>query len=328
MALLLPAIPAQAVWNGSLDGDRHPNVGVTYPEGSNPDGDLAGGLQDLPDSGDYCSGVLIAPTLVLVGEDGCFFDPWDFDPKDGDAEYGYVSFDPDYTPPEQENGDPYAPGTFPEDYPNDKPCREPCSRGEVVAVQDGIAVLRLDEAVAAITPAMLPAFRALDDLKGRKLTTVGYGDFGNECDDDGCFFAMERRVGTLRVESVGAKRITIAPVGGTFPCYEDGSGNFLGTGNQENRDVVVALTWHSANCGEKPVKMDLLRLDRGKARDLLCSPQFADELAASPLCAKKNASAQSASADDGSTPSASLAQPSPHKHKSGGKHRGKGKHRG
>ncbi len=312
IGLSLPALPARAVWNGDLDGNDHPHVGITYTEVTNPKGDLAGGLPDIA-SGDYCSGVLIASTLVLTAAD-CFNDPWD-----GPA---YVSFATDYDPPDQVNGDPYAPGTFPEDYPGGKGCAEPCYRGQVILASQGtvgpdrFAVIRLEEAVVGVTPAVLPAFKSLGDIGGEELTTVGYGDFGDECDDDGCVFPFVRRSGDLAVDAVKAKELRVSAVDGQYPCFDAGGGNFLDTGSDE---VLAALT-NTFDCAEQT---QVLRLDTVNARNFLCSAQF-PELSGSALCGASAVASQAARADEAEQ-TADRQHNGKSKHKKGKQQRGKGK---
>jgi hypothetical protein len=54
-ALLLIAVPVQAITYGEPDGTRHPNVGGLVAAAQYPDGTWL-----------YCSGTLISPTVFLT----------------------------------------------------------------------------------------------------------------------------------------------------------------------------------------------------------------------------------------------------------------------
>src|SRR3954470_8413685 len=80
----LLATPVQAITNGTLDGDAHPNVGAVIA--------IYTPISDKPIV--WCSGTLVAPTLFLtaahcVADDpdltilGVTFDPAPVDPKTG-----------------------------------------------------------------------------------------------------------------------------------------------------------------------------------------------------------------------------------------------------
>ena len=63
VGLLLPALPARAVFNGTYDEfNNYPNVGIVFSERDGP------GNAGPPDiiSGNPCNGVLIAPQFVLT----------------------------------------------------------------------------------------------------------------------------------------------------------------------------------------------------------------------------------------------------------------------
>lgn len=196
-ALLLPAIPARAVYHGDLTGERFSNVGIVFMERTSPKDETTGG--GPPEVWDHCTGVLIANNLVLTAGT-CANDPWD--------KFAYFSPVDDYNPTydwgeKDENGD-YRPFAY--DYstpdPNDRLapwnkhvpiCREPCYRGEVVRASSSgvgghnLAVLRFKENIAEeldIDPAALPAYDSLNGLQGQRVTTVGYGDVG--CEGPGC----------------------------------------------------------------------------------------------------------------------------------------------
>src|SRR6478609_9551693 len=140
LAVLLPAVPAAAITNGTTDGGAHPNVGGLVSATQYPDGTWL-----------YCSGTLIAPTVFLTAAH-C---------AEGDRVR--VTFDPDY-----QDGDRVYPGTFHAD---------PAYPGPTSDAHD-IAVVVLDKAVKGITPALLPKANSLSTLPStQQFTSVGYGAY-------------------------------------------------------------------------------------------------------------------------------------------------------
>lgn len=337
VGLLLPALPARAVFDGTIDaGNEYPNVGVVFTERTNPRNDVTGGGPAFLVDGDHCNGVLIAEQLVLTIA-ACVSDRWD--------DFAYVSFAADYDPlydyggtddegnplPFLEvDGEPLAPWDEGDDI-----CREPCYRGEVIRASSSfkgnnwLAVLRLDESpteVEGIEPAPLPALGTLAGLLGEDVTSVGYNDVACEsdaasgepwdCDDVEDFFdtpfennqivgrhihLTERRFDTMEVTNVTKDLLDVEAV---LNCDDLGGGSFDDTG------TLVAMN-HAQSCDETVVR----RLDTNHARNFLCTKEF-PELSGSALCG--GAAAKSVPADDGEQ-SADRQQ----KGKSEGKHKGK-----
>jgi hypothetical protein len=345
VALLLPGVPAGAIYNGTLDDDpaipgddsAFSNVGFVFAERTSRQNETTrGGPPDVIDGngqGDFCSGVLIAPTLVITAEFCSVTESW--------SKYAYFSPVPDYDPlydwgKKDDGGNqlPFAPDfstQYPDD-PLDPPddvlapwvkgdaiCREPCYRGKVIRGARHFVVLRLEEEVVGIEPAVLPEHRSLDGLLGELVTSVGYGNL--VCEGDAGEFAcpgppeaidevfpdgsewIETNITPGRVVHLHERRFTVMEVEEPtlvkpnkrhrflqlrwtedgFHCEEDlGGGNFLGT---EPGGVLAALTYNHV-CDDQIVA---LRLDTSNARNFLCSKQFRHELGDSPLCAGKKA---------------------------------------
>ena len=206
-ALLLIAVPAQAITNGEPDGTRHPNVGGLVSATQYPDGTWI-----------YCSGTLISPTVFLTAAH-C---------DEGTAQVT-VTFDPAY-----EAGDQTYTGTWHADPLFSKKQNDP----------HDLAVVVFDEPVAGITPARLPAAGSLANLdKSQQFTSVGYGAYEvtNQPGGHRLLYNDVRMVavGTLNAINPAWLRISMNPAtgnGGT--CYGDSGGpNFLGT-----TDVLAAIT--------------------------------------------------------------------------------------
>ena len=199
VTLLLPAIPAKAVYNGILDGNnRYSNVGFVFTERTNPHNDVTGGgPPDVLDD-DLCDGVLIAADLVLTAG-SCVNDPWDdyayFSPvPDFDPLYDYGATDDGNQLPFLDDLRPYQKG--------DNICDpETCFRGKIIKASSSfvgghdLAVLKLSVDLVkklGIKPAQLPAYNSLNNLVGAQFTIVGYGHVncaGGGCPpDDDVFF--------------------------------------------------------------------------------------------------------------------------------------------
>ncbi len=206
-ALLLVAVPAQAITNGEPDGTRHPNVGGLVAAAQYSDGTWI-----------YCSGTLISPTVFLTAahcDEGTAQVTVTFDPA-------YAAGDKTYT------GTWYADPLFSQqqDDPHD------------------LAVVVFDKPVKGITPARLPAAGALANLSNtQQFTSVGYGAYEVTNQPGGHRFLYNdvRMVatGTLNAINPAWLRISMNPAtdnGGT--CYGDSGGpNFLGA-----TDVLAATT--------------------------------------------------------------------------------------
>lgn len=206
-ALLLVAVPAQAITNGAPDGTGHPNVGGLVSAVQYPDGTWL-----------YCSGTLISPTVFLTAAH-C---------DEGTAQVT-VTFDPAY-----EAGDQTYTGTWYADPLFSKKQNDP----------HDLAVVVFDAPVAGITPARLPAEGALENLdKSQQFTSVGYGAYAVTNQPGGHRLLYDDvhmvAVGTLNAVNPAWLRISMNPAkgdGGT--CYGDSGGpNFLGT-----TDILAATT--------------------------------------------------------------------------------------
>jgi V8-like Glu-specific endopeptidase len=231
-AVLLPAAPAGAITNGTVDGNGHPSTGGLVSPTQYSDGTWL-----------YCSGTLISPTVFLTAAHCA-----------EDGERVGVTFDPDY-----EAGDKVYYGTFQAD---------PLYPGNSSDSHD-IAVVVLDRAVKGITPALLPTADSLSGLSSTQtFTSVGYGAYEvtNEPGGHRYLYDDVRMVatGTLNAINKTWLRISGNPAtgdGGT--CYGDSGGpNFLGTTN-----VIAGITiTGDAVCRSTNV---VYRLDTESARAFL-----------------------------------------------------------
>ncbi len=232
LAALLPAAPAGAITNGTVDGTGHPNVGGLVSPTQYSDGTWL-----------YCSGTLISPTVFLTaahcGEEG---------------ERVGVTFDPDYVA-----GDKVYYGTFHADplYPG------PTSDGH------DIAVVVLDRAVKGIEPALLPAAGSLSNLSAtQQFTSVGYGAYQVTNSPGGHQYLYNDvrlvATGTLNATNTTWLRISMnASTGNGGTCYGDSGGpNFLGT----TRIVAAITITGDAVCRSTNVDY---RLDTATARAFL-----------------------------------------------------------
>src|SRR5687768_8373003 len=140
-AVLLPAAPAGAITNGTVDGNGHPSTGGLVSPTQYDDGTWL-----------YCSGTLISPTVFLTAAHCA-----------EDGERVAVTFDPAY-----EAGDKVYAGTFEADPAYNQSQSDP----------HDIAVVVFDKPVRGIAPATLPEAGSLDDLAStQQFTSVGYGAY-------------------------------------------------------------------------------------------------------------------------------------------------------
>ena len=231
-AVLLPAAPAGAITNGTVDGTRHPSTGGLVSPTQYSDGTWL-----------YCSGTLISPTVFLTAAHCA-----------EDGERVGVTFDPDY-----EAGDKVYYGTFQAD---------PLYPGSSSDSHD-IAVVVLDRAVKGITPALLPRAGSLSGLSAtQQFTSVGYGAYEvtNEPGGHGYLYDDVRMVATGTLNAVNKTWLRIsmnASTGNGGTCYGDSGGpNFLGTTN-----VIAGITiTGDAVCRSTNV---VYRLDTPSARAFL-----------------------------------------------------------
>ncbi len=229
---LMVAVPAAAITDGVVDGNRHPNVGGLVAPTQYSDGTWL-----------YCSGTLISPTIFLTAAHCA-----------EDGELVGVTFDADYVA-----GDKVYYGTFEADL----------LYNQAQSDTHDIAVVVFDRAVRGITPALLPEADSLSSLSGtQKFTSVGYGAYEVTNSPGGHQYLYNdvRMVatGTLNATNKTWLRISMNPArgdGGT--CYGDSGGpNFLGT-----TDIVAATTiTGDAVCRSTNV---VYRLDTVAARTFL-----------------------------------------------------------
>jgi V8-like Glu-specific endopeptidase len=231
-AVLLPAAPAGAITNGTVDGNGHPSTGGLVSPTQYSDGTWL-----------YCSGTLISPTVFLTAAHCA-----------EDGERVGVTFDPDY-----EAGDKVYYGTFQAD---------PLYPGNSSDSHD-IAVVVLDRAVKGITPALLPTADSLSGLSSTQtFTSVGYGAYEvtNEPGGHRYLYDDVRMVATGTLNAINKTWLRIsmnASTGNGGTCYGDSGGpNFLGTTN-----VIAAITiTGDAVCRSTNV---VYRLDTESARAFL-----------------------------------------------------------
>jgi hypothetical protein len=247
----LLAMSAQAITNGQLDGNRHPNVGALLFDWdpTHPGLDVA------------CSGTLIAPTVFLTA---AHCDP---DPSLANAEV-WVSFDPDVYAPETV----LYHGTF-------VPDPEFTWKHVLGTDTHDIAVVLLDTAPTGNTPARLPQAGLLDLLKaagilnGLKFTAVGYGipavTFGGGRPTASPIDGARRYAVSdfLGLSPVWLTLLQNPQTGNGGSCAGDSGGpHFLGAGSSET-DIVVATTVTGG--GICNATSDTYRLDTDSARSFL-----------------------------------------------------------
>jgi hypothetical protein len=265
----LLATPVQAITNGTLDRDEHPNVGAVIA--------IYTPISDEPIV--WCSGTLVAPTLFLTAahcvEDdpeltilGVTFDPVPVDPETGTVVGTVIPVAADGLHPH--------PG-----YPG--PASDPLD----------IAIIELEQAAVGISPASLPTLHQFDELARKnglhrqEFTAVGYGSTGRHHEPGPAgpggnapeFIFPDTRmfaVSTFRALNRAWLRLSMNPAtgdGGT--CYGDSGGpNFLGAGGDET-DVIAAITiTGDAVCRATNV---VYRLDSVSAQSFLAEFGLVDE---------------------------------------------------
>lgn len=237
IGVLAFAAPAAAITYGEPDGSGHPNVGAMT--GLLPDGQRA-----------ICTGTLISPTVFLTAAH-CIIA---FERFLGVVPaVTFASTITDATP--LLSGEAHADPVF------------DITRGVATAAHD-IGVIVLDQPVAGITPATLPALGALEGLEpgGARLVAVGYGLHLQDRARGFVPSDWERRVAEGRLMSLtdSSLRISQNPaLGEGGACGGDSGGpEFLaGSG------VLAALTsWGDARCRSVNVGV---RLDTPSARAFL-----------------------------------------------------------
>ncbi len=246
----LAAGRAQAITDGQLDGDGHPNVGVMVV-------DFGSGPQRL------CSGELIAPTQFLTAAHCTSFLASDPSPLVG------VTFDSTY--------DPNTSTVIPATAVTVDPKFNFTNEGDF----HDLGVITLARPVAA-TPVVLPTAGLLDQLAAqgglhnRDFTNVGYGAtgfaFGGGMPQLVDFDQAVRRISTSPFQSLQPNVLLLqgntnaTGEGGT--CTGDsGSASYLNVGGV---DVAVAIVTLRSNVGARCVATDAkYRLDTPSARAFL-----------------------------------------------------------
>lgn len=196
----LIAGPADAITNGTADGNAHPNVGGLVADEAYSDGSWI-----------YCSGTLISPTVFLTAAH-C-----------AESDRVRVTFSTAY-----HDGDTVYAGTFHGDPLYGKNQNDP----------HDIAVVVLDRAVTEITPAPLAKAGSLANLtNAQRITSVGYGAYdvvkakGAGGHDFLYNDVRNQAVGTLNATTPSWLRVSMnSSTGNGGTCYGDSGGpNFLGT---------------------------------------------------------------------------------------------------
>jgi Trypsin len=236
IAALVAAAPAGAITNGSVDGNRHPEVGMMLAPQVHSDGTWT-----------RCTGTLISSTVFLTAAhceipgatqvkvtfDSAFHYP-------GTTYTGTWHADPAYT---QSQND-----------PND------------------IAVIVLSSS-PGIAPARLPAAGSNATLPNdQQFTSVGYGTSSAVNGPGGQTFPIDDvrhyAVGTLSSITPSWLRISQnASTGNGGTCYGDSGGpNFLGAGSSETN--IIAATTITGDTPCRSTNVDY-RLDTAPARAFL-----------------------------------------------------------
>ena len=239
VASLVVAAPAAAITNGQPDGNAHPEVGALLAQQAFSDGTWA-----------ECTGTLISPRVFLTAAH-C----------DEGVSHVNVTFDSSYV---YQSGATFS-GTWHADPAFGKAQGDP----------HDIAVVVLDNPVAGITPANLPAANSNAGLgKDQKFTSVGYGAQAVSSGKGGKTFTYTdvRFVASGTLNSVTPSFLRIsqnASHGDGGTCYGDSGGpNFLGAGSSETRTVAATTITGDTACRSTNVDF---RLDTAAARSFLAS---------------------------------------------------------
>ncbi len=219
---LVAAGPAQAIVNGQLDGNLHPQVGALIAEYRQP------GQKAV-----LCSGSLIAPTVYLTAAHCTAYlaslgitDVW-------------VTFDSQFT-----DSSPLIHGSYVTD-----PAYNGYAGPGGSADPHDLAVVLLDTPAAGITPVQLPTAGLLGstDLASQTFTAVGYGTVrtGPTGGPNAFFFDSTRRYALQSFLSLEPAWLNLSEnpsTGSGGTCFGDSGGpHFLG-GITSNLQVSLTVT--------------------------------------------------------------------------------------
>jgi secreted trypsin-like serine protease len=243
-AMLLSTGRADAIANGTLDGNSHPQTGALIAE-----------FRSTPGKAVLCSGTLIAPQIFLTaGHCTSFLESRDI----ADV---WVTFDSEFSATSPLIHGSYV--THPEfGFSGPGGASDPHDQ----------AVVLLDSVATGITPARLPTEDFLNgiDLRSRTFTAVGYGTVREikTTGPNAFFFDSKRRFATQSFLSLQPAWLNLSmnpSTGSGGTCFGDSGGpHFLGG---VASDLLVSLTVTGDAVCRATDKT--YRLDTKAARDFL-----------------------------------------------------------
>jgi hypothetical protein len=227
VAAMLTIAPAGAITGGTVDGTTHPEVGAMLA-------DFGNGLQVL------CTGTLISQR-VFLSAGHCT----DYLASVGiPAHDVYVTFDPSW--------DPANPGTAYRGTYYTDPEYGYSGKGGASDPHD-IAVIVLDQAINAITPASLPTAGLLGrlPLKTARFTAVGYGTVRDikTTGPNAFYFDGVRRWASQGFYSLEPAWLNLSmnfSTGNGGTCYGDSGGPHFYGGPSSNQLVATTITGDTA----------------------------------------------------------------------------------
>jgi hypothetical protein len=226
VAAAIFARSASAITNGTLDGNRHPNVGALLAEWRTP------GVKE-----ELCTGTLISPTVFLTASHCTAY----LESLGIPTNQIWVSFDQDVDPVTSAT-------TLYQGHWVTNP-----GFNHRQSDPGDIAVVLFDTPIQGVSPAALPPAGLFDHmkadgtLKDQQYTAVGYGDRERQNGGGQPFFLFDgqryRAVSSFNSLQDAWLRLSQNPAhgdGGT--CFGDSGGpNFLGAGSSET-NVIAAIT--------------------------------------------------------------------------------------